>query len=66
MQEFDDLNVNKPIEGVTVTLIGNELTQWWVYIVGPKDTPFEGGNFKHYIDFTDNYPLKRPKVSFRN
>ena len=59
-----DLNVNKPIEGVSIALVGDALTQWNATIIGPSDTPYEGGKFIVNIDFSDNYPFKAPKVLF--
>ncbi len=60
-----DLNVNKPIEGVSIALVGDALTQWNATIIGPSDTPYEGGKFIVNIDFSDNYPFKAPKVLFK-
>jgi ubiquitin-conjugating enzyme E2 D len=60
-----DLNVNNPIEGVSIALVGDALTQWNATIIGPSDTPYEGGKFIVYIDFSDNYPFKAPKVLFK-
>tara|TARA_Y100000590_G_C15722705_1_gene1014058 strand:- start:2949 stop:3314 length:366 start_codon:yes stop_codon:yes gene_type:complete len=37
---------------------------WDAIIMGPVDTPFEGGIFKLKIDFTKNYPLEAPTVYF--
>ena len=46
-------------------MIDENLAQWLVNIIGPKDTPYEGGNFKLLIDFSDNFPFKRPKAWFK-
>ena len=64
---------NNAIEGVSIQLVGDTLTNWNATIVGPvkhylltlcqSDTPFEGGKFIVNIDFSDNYPFKAPKVS---
>ena len=59
------MNVNKPIEGVSIALVGDTLTQWNATIIGPQDTPYEGGKFIVMIDFSDNYPFKAPKVHFK-
>ena len=45
------MSVNKPIEGVTASLINDDLNQWLINIIGPKDTPYEGGNFKILLTF---------------
>ena len=33
-------------------------------IFGPDDTIWEGGIFKLYLEFTEDYPNKPPKVKF--
>ncbi len=59
------MNVNNPIEGVTMALVGDSLVNWNATIVGPQDTPYAGGKFVVNIDFSDNYPFKAPKVHFK-
>jgi ubiquitin-conjugating enzyme E2 D/E len=60
-----DLNNNNPIEGVSITIVGDNLTNWNATMIGPIDTPYEGGKFIVNIDFSDNYPFKAPKVHFK-
>ena len=43
----------------------DSLTNWNATILGPQDTPYEGGKFVVNIDFSDNYPFKAPKVLFK-
>jgi baculoviral IAP repeat-containing protein 6 len=38
---------------------------WKAIIIGPKDTPYEGGAFLFDIYFDHNYPKEPPKVNFR-
>ena len=57
--------MNKPIEGVSIALAGDALNQWNAIIIGPSDTPYEGGMFIVNIDFSANYPFKAPKVLFK-
>ena len=64
-KELQDLNNNNPIEGVSIALVGDNLTNWNATIIGPQDTPYEGGKFIVNIDFSDNYPFKAPKVHFK-
>ena len=33
-------------------------------IIGPKDTPYEGGFYFFDINFTPQYPMQPPKFSF--
>lgn len=66
MQELKDLNsAENAIEGVSITLVGDNLTNWNAAIIGPADTPYAGGKFIVNIDFSDNYPFKAPKVLFK-
>lgn len=59
------MNVSKAVEGVSIALVGDSLTNWNATIIGPQDTPYEGGKFVVNIDFSDNYPFKAPKVLFK-
>jgi len=38
---------------------------WNAIIMGPIDTPYEGGTFKLELSFTKDYPLKAPLVRFK-
>ena len=42
----------------------NDLTEWEAIIFGPDGTPFTGGIFRLFIKFTDEYPIKPPKIKF--
>ena len=50
---------------MSIQLVGDNLTNWNALIIGPEDTPYEGGKFIANIDFSDNYPFKAPKVHFK-
>mmetsp|Transcript_20147 Transcript_20147/g.24429 ORF Transcript_20147/g.24429 Transcript_20147/m.24429 type:complete len:152 (-) Transcript_20147:436-891(-) len=44
--------------------VGDNLFKWEVTMHGPKESPYEGGQFKLAVDFPPNYPLGPPTVSF--
>ena len=42
----------------------NNIMAWQAVIFGPDDTPWEGGTFKLFLEFTEDYPNKAPSVKF--
>ena len=52
--------------GVTVGPINNDVFHWNITMIGPKNTPYEGGLFNIVADFPNNYPDKGPKMRFTN
>ncbi|GKT34890.1 Ubiquitin-conjugating enzyme E2 [Aduncisulcus paluster] len=44
--------------------IGKDLQHWVGWLLGPIDTPYEGGKFKFKVEFPANYPIKPPNISF--
>jgi len=49
---LNDFNVHKVIEGVSIALVGDSMTNWNATIIGPQETPYEGGKFVVNIDFS--------------
>ena len=65
-KQLKELNKN-PTEGFSAGLIDEtNIFKWEVMIIGPCDTPYEGGFFKCHLIFTEEYPLKPPKLQVLN
>ena len=42
----------------------NDITEGYALIIGPEDTPYEGGFYFFKIKFPENYPIYPPQVEF--
>jgi ubiquitin-conjugating enzyme E2 G1 len=53
----------RPVEGFSAGLVNDDdIYKWEVLIIGPQDTPYEGGFFKAILDFPKEYPLRPPRM----
>lgn len=57
---------NDPVNGVSIGINEDDIFNWDVVIIGPKDSPYEGGLFTAKITFPENFPLMPPKFVFTN
>eukprot|EP00035_Acanthoeca_spectabilis_P034302 m.28280 g.28280 ORF g.28280 m.28280 type:complete len:230 (+) comp6529_c0_seq1:122-811(+) len=52
-----------PHEYVKLESLNNDnIYEWWVYVVGPPDTPYAGGVWKALLRFPDDFPMHPPSV----
>ena len=62
-REFDNLLID-PVANCSAALVSNDITHWKAAIIGPNESPYEGGIFYLDIKFNDSYPFKPPNVYF--
>lgn len=60
-KELRDWN-KSPIDGVKIIPSESDMFEWRVLLAGPKDTPYEGGEFETKVSFPPDYPWKPPKI----
>lgn len=53
-----------PLPGIMIDVKDDDMSKVNAMIMGPKDTPYEGGFFYFKIQFPTNYPAKPPHVDF--
>jgi ubiquitin-conjugating enzyme E2 H len=49
-----------------VTLVNDNMQEFYVRFKGPSETPFEGGLWKIHVELPDQYPYKSPSIGFVN
>eukprot|EP00271_Cylindrocystis_brebissonii_P008995 TRINITY_DN23569_c0_g1_i1.p1 TRINITY_DN23569_c0_g1~~TRINITY_DN23569_c0_g1_i1.p1 ORF type:complete len:203 (+),score=37.27 TRINITY_DN23569_c0_g1_i1:370-978(+) len=63
-KEVEEIHKDKSLSGVSVKLVGDDLSKMKGFVNGPPDTPYEGGVFVVDISLPGDYPFKPPKMRF--
>ncbi|KAL3091364.1 hypothetical protein niasHS_007157 [Heterodera schachtii] len=63
-KQLNELTRN-PVDGFSAGLVDeSNLYKWQVFIMGPPNSPYEGGNFRAELVFPKDYPLRPPTMRF--
>uniref|UniRef100_A0A6U3B4Y0 UBC core domain-containing protein n=1 Tax=Paramoeba aestuarina TaxID=180227 RepID=A0A6U3B4Y0_9EUKA len=56
----------EPTFGIIATPCENNIMLWHCWVFGPPETVWEGATFRVSIEYTEEYPVKPPRVRFES
>jgi len=59
-----EMITNDPVDGVSVGMDTDNVFNWNITIIGPKDSPCEGGILNATMKFPQNFPMNPPEFKF--
>ena len=62
-KELQEIRKDPPLN-ISAGPINDNLFEWEAVLLGPTETPYEGGIFNLKILFPADYPFKSPKITF--
>lgn len=63
-KELQELQRDPPSNCSAGPVHESNMFVWEGTLMGPTETPYEGGVFRMRINFPTNYPFKSPEVKF--